>query len=70
LGYALIILCFYGILTVYDFYPKLKSEDKKSLRFSIPVYIITLLLNLTPVFGIKFTSITKMWEIFLSPIVK
>lgn len=66
----LILLFLYGILIVVDLVPLLKGKDKSYLYFVIPVYVITLALNMMAIFGMPYPSIYSMIQKMLSHVVK
>lgn len=63
--YLLICLFLYGILIVADIIPAIKQKDKKTLYVSIPIYSITLILNVLLAFGIMLPSPNKAIESLL-----
>lgn len=60
--YLLICLFLYGILIVADIIPAIKQKDKKALYVSIPIYFITLVLNVLLAFGVILPSPNKAIE--------
>lgn len=66
--YILICLLLYGILFVADIIPSIKKKDKKTLYVSIPIYAITLVLNILIGLGVQLPSPNKAIEGFLTSI--
>ncbi len=66
--YILICLLLYGILIVADIIPSIKKKDKKTLYVSIPIYAITLVLNILIGLGVQLPSPNKAIESFLTSI--
>jgi len=54
--YILICLLLYGVLIVTDILPSIKKKDWKSLRVSLPIYFVTLVLNVLLGLGINLLS--------------
>lgn len=66
--YILICLFLYGILFVADIIPTIKKKEWKTLYVSLPIYAVTLVLNILIGIGIKIPSPNKAIESFLTSI--
>ncbi len=49
----LIYAVLYAVLIFFDLIPAIKKKDKKSLYFSIPVYLLTLGINVMIALGVN-----------------
>ncbi|MGX8700397.1 hypothetical protein [Caproiciproducens sp.] len=58
----------YAVLVVFDLIPAFKKGDKKALWFSVPVYLITLTVNIMMSFGADITSPNKIISRIISSI--
>lgn len=56
----LIIGAFYAVLIFTDLIPAIREKKTKGLFFSIPVYLITLIVNIMIVMGVQFPAITTV----------
>lgn len=58
--YILICVFFYIILFFADLMPLFKKKDKKSLYVSVPIYIVTLILNVLIGLNVGITGLNMM----------
>lgn len=68
--YGIICLIVYTVLFFTDLFPLIKRKEWSYLHFYIPVYIVTLILNLIIGAGLPYTGITKILEGILSFAIK
>ncbi len=64
----IVFLVLYAILIVFDLIPVFKKKDKKALWFSVPVYLITLTVNIMTSFGVDMMSPNKIISQIISSI--
>ncbi len=57
---ALIYLFFYAFLLIVDLIPLMKRKEKKVLYLSIPIFLLTLVINLMASFGVQFPALSPM----------
>ena len=50
----------YAFLIIFDLIPLIKKKDKKALFLSIPIYLVTLTVNVMSGLGVKFPYINDM----------
>jgi hypothetical protein len=55
-----IIVLLYAFLICFDLIPVIKKKEKKALFLSIPVYILTLVINIMTGLGFNFPPINDM----------
>lgn len=60
--YILIILVLYAVFFFADILPSIKIKRWKPLRFTIPVFVITLILNFMIGFGVQLISPAEFIE--------
>jgi low affinity Fe/Cu permease len=58
--YILICIFFYIILVFADLMPLFKKKDKKTLYVSVPIYIVTLILNVLIGLNVGITGLNMM----------
>ncbi len=63
-----VFLILYAILIVFDLIPVFKKKDKKAAWFTVPVYLITLTVNIMMSFGVDITSPNKIISQIISSI--
>lgn len=54
---VLIFLFLYAILLLADLIPTIRKKKKKALYFYIPVFLLTLVINLMQSFGFQFPTL-------------
>jgi len=55
-----VVLVLYGIFILIDLIPLMKKKKKKALYLSIPIYLLTLIVNLMSGLGFKFPCFNVM----------
>lgn len=63
--YILICLVIYGVLIAADIIPSIKKKQWKELSVSLPIYFITLVLNVLIGLGIELPSPNKILEVII-----
>lgn len=60
--------CFYATLIVLDLIPTIRKKDKKTLFFSIPVYLVTLTISMMIAAGIEMPNLNQAIQSMISHI--
>lgn len=68
--YLLIFMVFFVSLIFTDLIPLIREKKKKYVWFSVPVYAVTLIVNIMIGMNFRFTSITAILEKFMSGFIK
>ena len=55
----LISLLGYALFVYFDLVPRIQQKEKKTLFFSIPVYLITFILSMMIDFGVELPSVNE-----------
>ena len=66
----MVFLFFFAVLAAFDLVPLVRRKEWTYLCFSIPVYVISLCLNILMASNIRYPSITKVLEGVLSKFIK
>lgn len=66
----IVFLIFFVLLAAFDLIPLIRRKEWRYLYFSIPVYVLSLCMNLLMASDIRYPSITKVIEGVLSKIIK
>lgn len=59
----------YAFLICFDLIPLIKKKDKKALFLNVPVYLLTLTVNVMVAFGFKFFPINDMIKQIITSII-
>lgn len=63
-----VFLFLYTVLILFDLIPAMKKKDKKALYVSIPIYLLTLTVNLMSSFGFSFPALNPIIGQFIQSI--
>lgn len=56
MDYIMVVAFLYAVLLLVDLFQAIKKKQWKTLKFSVPIYIITFIMNIMIGLGFQFTS--------------